>query len=136
MKLSNKLNTARALALLACLLCCPLAASAQENANTNSATQNSQSNRSSQTTRSTTTTTTTTAPTPATQAQPAQTTTVAVSRNINGVAGEGPGGISPIWLILGAVALLAILLIVILSARGRSSGTRTETVRETTIKKD
>ena len=138
MKLSNKLNAARALALLACLAIFPLAAFAQDNAN--SATQNTQStNRSttsSQTTR--TTTTTTTAPSPATQAQPTSQTSVAVSRNINGVAPEETAGINPMWLILGAVALLAIVLIVALSARGRSrsSGTRVETVSETKIKKE
>jgi hypothetical protein len=45
-------------------------------------------------------------------------------------------GIDPLWLVLGGIALLAILLIVILAARGRS-GTDTTHVRErTTVIKD
>ncbi|MCA1815105.1 MAG: hypothetical protein LC746_01625 [Acidobacteria bacterium] len=141
MTFSNTLTGARALALLACLSLCPLAtnAFAQENANGGSATQNAQqSNRSTTSTQTTrTTTTTTAAPSPATQTQPAQ-TSVSVARNTNSPAPGGTGGIDPLWLIIGAVVLLAILLVVVLSARGRSrsSGTRVETVRETTIKKE
>jgi beta-lactamase regulating signal transducer with metallopeptidase domain len=130
MRLSNALLNVRALALLACLTLCPLAsvAVAQDNANSGAATQSTQqTNRASttQTTRTTTTATNTAAP-----SQPAQTTTVSQTRNAT--------GIDPLWLIIGAVALLAILLIVILSSRGRSrsSGERVETVRETTIRKD
>ena len=45
-------------------------------------------------------------------------------------------GVDPLWLVLGGIALLAILLIVILAARGRS-GTDTTHVRErTTVIKD
>ena len=138
MTLSNTLTGARALMLLACLTLFPLAAVtfAQENANS-SATQNTQSNRTTNTQTTRTTTTTTTAPSPATQTQPAQ-TSVSVARNTNGPAPVGETGINPLWLIIGAVVLLAILLIVIFSARGRSrsSGTRVETVRETTVKKE
>src|SRR3982750_115377 len=44
-------------------------------------------------------------------------------------------GIDPLWLILGGIALLAILLIVILAARGRSSN-QTRVRERTTVIKD
>jgi len=44
-------------------------------------------------------------------------------------------GIDPLWLILGGIALLAILLIVILAARGRSSN-QTHVRERTTVIKD
>lgn len=77
---------------------------------------------SSQTTRSTTSTTTTQA------SQPAQSTsrTTTVTRN---------GGVDPLWLVIGGVAILAILLIAILSMRGRSRDRVTTVERETVIRK-
>ena len=44
-------------------------------------------------------------------------------------------GIDPLWLVLGGIALLAILLIVILAARGRS-GNQTHVRERTTVIKD
>lgn len=132
MRLSNALTPARTFALLACLTLCPLASAtfAQENANSGAATQSTQQSNRATSTQTTRTTTTTTAPNTPAPSQPAQTTTVTQTRNAT--------GIDPLWLIIGAVALLAILLIVILSARGRSrsSGERVETVRETTVRKE
>lgn len=93
-----------------------------QNTNSTTTTQSSpstQSGSSSQTTRETTTTTTQTKPTQTTRTE---TTT---------------SGVDPIWLVLGGIALLAVLLIVFLSMRKRprSDG---ETVYEskTVIKKE
>lgn len=44
-------------------------------------------------------------------------------------------GVDPLWLVLGGIALLAILLIVILAARGRS-GSHTNVRERTTVIKD
>lgn len=73
---------------------------------------------SSQSSRTTTTTTQT--------AQPAQSTTT-VTKNTTGV--------DPLWLVIGGIGILAILLIVILSMRGRSRTNVTTVERETVIKK-
>ncbi|HEX8889510.1 MAG TPA: hypothetical protein VF779_10055 [Pyrinomonadaceae bacterium] len=45
-------------------------------------------------------------------------------------------GIDPLWLVLGGIALLAILLIVILAARGRSGSDTTHVRERTTVIKD
>ena len=47
---------------------------------------------------------------------------------------QSTAGIDPLWLILGGVALLAILLIVILASRGRSSNHTHVQERTTVIK--
>jgi hypothetical protein len=45
-------------------------------------------------------------------------------------------GVDPLWLVLGGIALLAILLIVILAARGRSGNDTTHVRERTTVIKD
>ena len=131
MRSRNLMTRVRACVLVIGLALAPLAATAlaQNSSQSNSSTTTTQSSQpstttsgSSQSTRSTTTTTTAT--------QPVQTTVRETSRQT---------GIDPIWLIIGAIALVAIILIVALSARGRSrSADRVEVVheRETVIRKD
>lgn len=102
-----KINFVGALALAFSLLFAPLALQALAQNTGGTSTQSGQSTQSStggastQTTRETTTTVQT--------SRPSQTTT-----------SDSTTGVNPLWLILGGVALVAILLIVALSARGRS----------------
>lgn len=130
MRSRNLMAKMRTGVLMMSLALVPLAATtlAQNSSQSSSSTttQSSQpttsSSGSSQTTRSTTTTTT--------AAQPVQTTIKETSRQT---------GIDPLWLVIGAIALLAVLLIAILSMRGRSRSTdRVEVVRdrETVIRRD
>jgi beta-lactamase regulating signal transducer with metallopeptidase domain len=86
--------------------------------------------------------TTTTQPTPATQSTSSQTTrettTTTQTKPTQTTRTETTtSSVDPMWLILGGVGLLAILLIVILSMRGRSRS-KGDTVYEskTVIKKD
>lgn len=111
MRNSNLPTVIRMYALIAGLLCMLSSASALAQNNTSS--QEGGSATSTQTTRTTTQTTST---------QPTETTKTWVD---------------PIWLIVGGVALLAIILIVVLSSRRRGRD-RTAVVheRETVIKKE
>lgn len=108
----------KALTLAFSLLIAPLAIQALAQ-NTTTTTQSSPAAQStSQTTRETTTTTQTSRPT---QTNTTQSTT----------------GVDPLWLIIGGIALLAILLIVVLSMRGRSrDGGDTVYEKKTTIKRE
>lgn len=124
MKLPALPNLVRTLTIAVSVVLAPLTVHIlAQNTNTTTRTQTAPSTQSNtNTTQSTTKQTTTTAQ----SNQPAQTTRT-----------ESTSTIDPIWLIVGAVALLAILLIVILSMRGRSRD-QGETVYEskTVVKKE
>jgi len=109
MKFFNPSTIMRTLLVVISLALVPLAALAQNSA------PGGGGGATTETTRTTTTTTTT--------SQPTTTTTTWVD---------------PLWLILGAVALLAIILIVVLASRGRRARDRvaTHVERETVIKKE
>jgi hypothetical protein len=108
MKTFNVSAAIRTCVLIVGLIVLPLAALAQNSTSTQEGGSSS-----TQTTRTTTTT----------SSQPTQTTSTWVD---------------PFWLILGGIALLAIILIVVLASRGRRGRDRTAVVheRETVIKKE
>jgi cytoskeletal protein RodZ len=83
------------------------------------------------------TTTTTQSSNPTTQSSSSQTTQTTTTRETSRPSGveATPGGINTLYLVIGGIALLAILLIVLLSARGRSRGD-TVVERRTVVKKD
>jgi cytoskeletal protein RodZ len=112
-------NLVKAITLAFSLMIAPLAVQAlAQNTSTTTTTQPSPAvQSSSQTTRETTTTTQTSRPT--------QTTT------------QSTTGVNPLWLVIGGVALLAILLIVVLSMRGRSRDSGDVVYeKKTTIKRE
>ena len=75
------------------------------------------------------TTTTTQAPAAQQQSTQRSETTTTTTRT------QAATGIDPIWFVIGGIALLAILLIVILAARGRSGGSHVHE-RTTVVKKE
>jgi len=88
------------------------------------------------------TSTTTTQSSPATQSNTTRntaqttTTTTQTNRPVQTTQTESTT-VNPVWIVVGAVALLALLLIVILSMRGRSrSGSDTVIESKTTVKKE
>ena len=109
MKRFDPSSVMKTILLVITLALVPVAALAQNSAPTQGGGANTES------TRTTTTTTTT--------SQPSQTTRTT--------------WVDPLWLILGAVALLAIILIVVLASRGRARDrVATHVERETVIKKE
>ena len=108
MKSFNPSTIMRTLLVVLSLTLVPLAALAQNSAPGGGGGGGT----STETTRTTTTTTTT---------QPTTTTRTWVD---------------PLWLTLGAIALIAIILIVVLAARGRRDRVATHVERETVIKKE
>lgn len=121
MKPSKLLRVVGTPVFVVSLLFAPLAFQAMAQ-NTSTAPQSTpatqSSGSSSQTSKETTTTTT--------QSKPTETTrTETQSTSVN-----------PLWIALGAIALLALLLIVYLSSRGRSGGGDTVYEKKTTIKRD
>jgi beta-lactamase regulating signal transducer with metallopeptidase domain len=109
------------LALSLLILPCAVQVFAQSNSSTTTSTQPSQSSGSGSSSSQTSTTTTTTKSTTPTETQRTTTTT----------------WVDPVWIAVGAVALIAILAIVIFSARGRSRDTvATVHERETVVKRD
>ncbi|HMF56720.1 MAG TPA: hypothetical protein VK619_10290 [Pyrinomonadaceae bacterium] len=128
MKTTRAINLMRATLLAFSLILVPLAVrNMAQNTNTPPSTQSTQSGAAAQSSRQTSTTTqsqpTTTSQTTTTTTRPTDTTTT-------------QNGINPMWIVLGVVALLAILLIAILSMRGRSRGGDTVYERKTTVKRE
>lgn len=78
---------------------------------------------------------TTTTTTQSSQPAPAETTKTTVKETSRT---ENTTALNPLWLVIGGAALLAILLIAILSARGRSRDRGGDTVyeRKTVVKKE
>lgn len=76
-------------------------------------------------------TSTTTTQVPSAQQQSSQKTDTTTTTTRTQTA----AGIDPIWFVIGGIALLAILLIVILAARGRSGGSHVHE-RTTVVKKE
>jgi beta-lactamase regulating signal transducer with metallopeptidase domain len=79
----------------------------------------------------------TTQATPAAQQTTRETTTTTTTQQ-TARANETTSGVNPVWIIVGAVALLALLAIVLLAARGRSRRDGDATVYEskTVVKKE
>jgi cytoskeletal protein RodZ len=118
MKSFNLVNFARAIVLALTLGFAPFAMQAL-----------AQGNNSTTTTQSSPSTTTTTQSNPTTQSSSQTTKQTSSSTEA--------AGINPLYLIIGGIALLAILLIVLLSARGRSRGGADTTYKsKTVVKKD
>ena len=122
---SNLSRLAAALVLALSLVIVPcavqvLAQNSGSSSSTQPAAQTTQSGGSSSSSQSTTTTTTTKSTAPTESTRTTTTTTV-----------------DPLWIAVGAIALLAILAIAIFSMRGRSRDTvATVSERETVVKKD
>lgn len=123
MKSFNLVNFARASALALALSFAPFAmqALAQNSGSTTTTTQQSNP-------------TTTTQSNPSTQSSSQTTKQTSSSSETNK---PDTAGINPLYLVIGGIALLAILLIVILSARGRSRGGADTTYKsKTVVRKD
>jgi len=117
MKSFNLVNFARAIVLALTLGFAPFAMQALAQNNSTTTTQSSPS------------TTTTTQSNPSTQSSSQSTKQTSSTTET--------AGINPLYLIIGGIALLAILLIVLLSARGRSRGGADTTYKsKTVVKKD
>ena len=135
MKTTQAKNLMRAMLLAFSLILAPLAA--ETLAQNTSTTQSGQSAQSGATTQSSRQTTTTTQSQPATTSNQTTTTTTTRPAETTQTSAQNRNGIDPMWIVIGIVALLAILLIAILSMRGRSrGGSDTTYERKTTVKRE
>ncbi len=124
MKFSTSKLLKSGLLILSLIAVLPVEATVAQNSSQTTTTQTNtapaaQTTTNSQTTKQTTNTTTTQ------RTNPTQTTTT-----------QTTSAIDPLWIMLGAVALLAILAIAFFATRGRSRPTEVVTERTTIIKKD